>query len=165
MINNQIAQHAEIIRKGELAENSLLGMIAGKSNKGKTDNRLAKHFPIPEGTQWKDITIELVSNESIRVKVNGEVERYIGFDIGFTDHRRKDMLNKQWDLLVLLAENGGAITWDSSGHKRTTSKQIQELNKILRQFFNLQENPIAPYNKKDGWVAKFVITDKSSGKL
>ena len=164
VITSQISKHSDEIRKGRIPPNSLLGMIVGKRGHRKLGNGPPKLFPTPPGTQWKDIQIDMVSRESLVARVGGITKRFHGFDMGFRDGRRVDMLNKQWDLLETLAMNNGTLNWDAKGFKRPTQKRIEELNKVLRYFFGLTDNPIAPYKKKVGWVAKFQIFDKMSGK-
>ena len=164
VVNSQISENSDDIRKGRIPTNSLLGMIVGKPGTRKPAKGQSKFFPTPTGTQWKDIRIDMVSRESLVVRVGGITKRFHGFDMGFRDRRRVDMLNKQWDLLETLAMNNGTLNWDAKGFKRPTQKRIEELNKLLRYFFGLPDNPIAPYKKLVGWVAKFQIFDKTSDK-
>jgi hypothetical protein len=164
VVNSQISKHSDDIRKGRIPPNSLLGMIVGKPDSRKPAKGPLKYFPTPSGTHWKDIQIDMVSRDSLVVRVGSITKRFHSFDMGFRDHRRVDMLNKQWDLLETLAMNRGTLNWEAEGFKRPTQKRIEELNKLLRYFFGLPDNPIAPYKKGVGWVAKFQIFDKTSGK-
>ncbi len=164
VINKQIKAHADEIRTGEVSPNALLGMIIGKSGIKKTDKRPAKFFPTPEDTAWEDIQIELVSNDSIRVKVGNITMRYSGFEIGFTDNRKRDLLDRQWEILRLFAEKNGELSKRTFEFLPKMQKSIQSLNSKLRSFFGLNSNPINRYNKETGWTAKFKISDKTSGK-
>lgn len=164
VINDQIRLHADSLRKGSIPPYSLLGMIVGKRHSKKPSGGPTKLFPTPLGTKWEDIQIDMVSRDSLVVRVGNVTKRYHGFDMGFRDHRRVDMLNKQWKMLETLAENEGALDWEAEGFRRPTQKRIEVLSKLLRLFFGLHDNPIAPYKKGIGWVAKFQISDKTSGK-
>jgi hypothetical protein len=137
-------------------------MIVGKPGAQKQPGKPTMRFPTPPGTKWQDIQIEIVSKDSIRVRVAKITKTYSAFHIGFTDHRRGDMLNKQWDLLETFAVNDGTLDWDDTkGFKRPTSKRIETLNKLFRLLFGISSNPILPYEKGVGWVAKFQISDSS----
>lgn len=164
VVNSQISKHSDDIRKGRISPHSLLGMIVGKSDSRNSTKGSSKFFPTPTGTQWTDIQIDMVSRDSLVVRVGSITKRFHGFDIGFRDNRQVDMLNKQWDLLETFAMNRGTLDWEAKGFKRPTQKRIEELNKLLRYFFGLPDNPIAPYKKRVGWVARFQICDKTSGK-
>lgn len=164
VISNQIKQHADVIRRGQIPANSLLGMIVGKSETGKRTTVPLKFFPTPDGTCWEGIQIDMVSRDSLVVRARNITRRYHGFDLGFRDARRVDMLNKQWELLEVLAQNGGTLNWQSVGSQKGLQKRVEELNKLLRAFFGLPDNPIERYKKRIGWVARFQILDKSYGK-
>ena len=164
VINVHIKRHADGIRKGQIPPNSLLGMIVSKPSTEKRGLRPPMVFPTPDGTCWKDVQIEMVSRESLVVRLGNTTKRYHGFDMGFRDNRQVDMLNKQWDLLEAFAVNSGTLDWEAKGFKRPTQKRIEELNKLLCRFFRLTDNPIAPYKKKVGWVTKFQIIDSTFGK-
>lgn len=164
VINSQIRKQADRIRTGQIPQSSLLGMILGKSGLKKQNKNPTKFFPTPEGTQWKDVNIELVSNDSIRVKVGNIIKRFSGFNIGFTDERKGDLLDHQWELLMLFAEKNGEISTKTIGYKPNLQKPIQTLNRRLRILFGIMSNPIKRYSSKSGWTTKFKISDKSAGK-
>ena len=124
----------------------------------------AEVFPTPEGTQWKDIRIEIVSRDSARIKVGSVTLTYTAFDMGFRDGRQRDLLNKQWDLLLIFAEYNGVLSWASPKAKTGLYKRVQILKATLCQFFQLADPPIKNYKKGVGYVAMFRITDLSCGK-
>ncbi len=165
VIRKQIELNAELIRTGELPPKSLLDMIVSKPGPKRSKAGSTVRFPTPEGMCWEEVEIDLVSRDSLVVRVGDTKKRYHGFDMGFRDGRRVDMLNRQWELLETLAENRGVLDWQSTGLKRPTQKRVEELNKTLKSFFGMNDNPMHPYEKGTGWVAKFQITDKSFGKM
>ncbi|MEE8577506.1 MAG: hypothetical protein V3T31_09650, partial [candidate division Zixibacteria bacterium] len=164
VIRDQIKAHADLIRKSKVVANSLLGMIVGKRGAEKLMAGPLKVFPTPDGATWEDIQIELVSRDSLTVRVGKVTKQYHGFDLGFRDNRKVDRFTKQWELLEVFAQNHGTFNWQSEGSERSMQKRIEGLNKLLRAFFQLPNNPIAPYKKQVGWVAKFKIFDSSYGK-
>ena len=162
VIKSQIELNSDAIRKREIPSDSLLGMIIGKRGEKTKPGKPTMRFSTPPGTRWEDVSIEIMSKDSIRVKVGKITKRYSAFDIGFTDHRRGDMLNKQWNLLETFAVNDGILNWDDTkGLKRPTQKRIETLNKLFRLLFGIDSNPIRPYKKGVGWVARCHISDSS----
>jgi hypothetical protein len=164
VIRDQIKVHADLIRKGQIPINSLLGMIVGKRGAEKRTAEPLMVFPTPDGATWEDIQIKLVSRDSLTVRAGKVTKQYHGFDLGFRDRRKVDRLNQQWELLETFAQNDGILNWQSVGSQRGTQKRVEALNKLLRAFFRLPDNPIKRYKKKVGWVAKFQIFDNSFGK-
>jgi len=164
VINRQIEKQVDNIRTGQIHPNTLLGMIIGNIKPNKEDKIPSKYFPTPEGTPWENIEIEVISNDSIRVRVGDIIKRYSGFDIGFTDERKGDLLDHQWGLLQLFAEKNGEVSTHTIGYKSDLKKPIQTLNRRLRLFFQMNSNPINRYSRESGWTTKFKISDKSYGK-
>lgn len=164
VINDQIRNNADDIRTGRISSSSLLGMISGQSGSKKKVSRPPIRFPTPPGIGWGDISIDLVSEDSVRICIAGITKRYTGFDMGFTDQRRGDMLDRQWELLRLFAEKDGEFSSRTVGFLPKFQKPIQTLNKKLRAFFRLDSNPINHYSKRFGWTTKFQISDKTYGK-
>ncbi len=164
VVRAQIESNAEMIRKRKIHPKSLLGIIVGESITGPTLKRATYRFPTPENTKWDQVIIEILSRDSLRVSVGRVSQKYVALDIGFRDKRKVDLPNKQWELLCQMAESGGVINWSSSSASHTVGKQIESLNRILREFFGLSDNPISRYRKQVGWAARFRIVDKSFGK-
>ena len=159
-------------------------MIVGSSSRiGPLESTISK-FPTPPGTTWNDIQIEIVSNDSLRVRVRGKTKRFAAIDIGFRDGRKRDLLNRQWDTLSDFARGSGVLSWSTcqkrpnleeddigkvalgwNNHPAThgTGKRVQNLRGILRAFFDLQDDPFHQYSSRTGWVSKFKISDLSYG--
>lgn len=163
VVDDQISQHSSEIRGKKIDPNSLLA-LAIKQPSGRLGKiTIPATFPTPEGTRWEDIKIELISNESVRISVRNITKRYTAIDMGFRDHRMGDLPDKQWKALKLLAYSNGELSWGSRDAEPGIQKHIQRLRKILNVFFGLDENPIKGYRKKEGYVTRFKIIDKSYG--
>lgn len=161
MIEKQIKEHAGIIRKGKLHPDSLLAILMEQPKKKKVSDTYQK-FPTPEGTKWENILIEIISRDSVKITANGVSQRYTALDMGFRDKRKGDLPNEQWDLLLSFAEQGGVFNWSSTRSRVNLYKSIQHLKRTLCSFFQIDEPPIKTYKKRQGYVAKFRISDLSS---
>lgn len=163
VIDSQIRANASTIRQGKVEPDSLLAMVVkqprGKKRKGGFDHT----FPTPEGATWKDVRIDLVSNDSVRISVLDKTERFAALDMGFRDKRKKDMLTQQWDLLIKFAESSGVLSWANPVEKTALYKDMQALRNILKSFLGIQDSPIKSYQKGIGYVAEFEIQDLRFG--
>ena len=162
VIKQQIVAHAESIRTREVKPKSLLDMLLTDC-RGKPSDSTLLRFPTPAGVGWSNVSIDVVSKDSIRVRAGEITKTYMGAQIGFLDKRRGDMLNGQWDLLTEFAETDGTLSWNHSSARRGKKKSVQALNLILKSFFGLSDNPIGHYRKDVGWVFRAKIRDCRGG--
>lgn len=160
VLTEQIRLRAATIADGKLDPDSILAMVGGFSRKRTSKPVRMQTFPTPPQTTWEDITIEIVSNDSARIKVKGITKIYVAAEMGFTDRRMGDMTNKQWRLLLIMAENHGQINWKTPQKKKVVYKAVQNLKSTLRDFFNISGDPIARYQYRIGYVANFQLTDR-----
>lgn len=163
VIEEQIMQHSKIIRRKQIDPNSLLAIIIKQPGLKSGKDEDLKKFPTPADTKWKDISIEIVSNDSVRIKLGSITEIYTAYDMGFRDHRKKNMLNKQWEVLMYFAECRGEFSWKSENAVPGIQKHVQLLRNALKTFFDLTDNPIEGYRKKMGYITKFKISDQRYG--
>jgi hypothetical protein len=110
------------------------------------------------------VHIEIISNDSARIRVRDITLTYTALDMGFRDRRKRDLSNKQWDLLKEFAEHNGVISWAFPKGKKSIYKKVQLLKRTLRGFFQLKGNPIGDYDKVVGYVTRFSIKDCRYGK-
>lgn len=164
VITQQIKANAENLAHRKLCSDSLLPMLIGKATTKKYLDSQIKRFPTPDGTTWDEIEIELVSDNSIRVRLGEMTKCFTGLEIGFKDWRKGDLPDMQWELLKIFAQKNGEISLRTISYEPGKHKPVQALNKKLRSFFGIDSNPINRYSKKSGWTTKFKISDKSAGK-
>ena len=119
-------------------------------------------FPIPDGTRWEDIKIQIVSNNSVRIKVNGKkTERRTFVEMGFKDGRRGDLPDSYWNFFIELARHNGQLKEWPQKTNSAVQKRIQIIGKRLQAIFGLKEKPIYRYNKRDGYITKFKMENVS----
>ena len=56
-------------------------------------------------------------------------------------NKRNDQPTKQWELLQLLAEHRGELTWSDFGADRKIEHRRQLLARQLREFFGIEGDP------------------------
>jgi hypothetical protein len=163
-VEKQIHDNAGMIADKRVPAKSLLAMLIRQPVRQPVSEHSVAEFPTPEGAKWEDVSIEIASNESARISVGDQSRVYTGFEMGFGDDRKHDMLNKQWELLVRFAEYDGVLSWASPKAEPGAYKRIQELKKSLGRFFGIRHEPIKRYKRGIGYVARFKIRDRSYGK-
>ncbi len=127
---------------------------APEQNIPSVKNRSSYHLPI--GSSWAKLTIKFFDGHTVKVSHSDLPTKTFDYkDMGFADNKTNNPNNK-WKLLQSMAENGGRIT--NAKYDRKFSRNIKyELNLGLKTFFNMTENPISNYTKKEGYVASFVL--------
>ena len=118
--------------------------------------------------RWSDLSVKLVSDDSIRIKINHErSQEYHYVKLGFDDKRRGlQTSNIRWKWIILLAKYDGCIRVGESEvldfEKRAkTEKGISILRNDLKSIFELNENPIVGA-KRSGvfeYTCAFTIND------
>jgi hypothetical protein len=126
--------------------------------------RVTANFPLPEGTKWRDVTLTIVSKDSVKISAAGVSKRFMFNDIGFADGRRRDMPDRRWDLLLTLAQQNGNFTWKSRIeplHRNRLQSAISEIRERLKQLTGLDEDPFEDYRACKAYRTKFAIRDAS----
>ncbi|MBR59543.1 MAG: hypothetical protein CMH54_16200 [Myxococcales bacterium] len=114
---------------------------------------------------WDQITIELVSNDSIRISGGGKSETYHYQKLGFNDGRKIDQPNRCWSVLQKLTEHG-EFSWETDIDQRTRNqakKAIQIIRKKLKEIIGIDEDPFENYRKVKAYKPKFKLVDKRYG--
>jgi len=107
--------------------------------------------------KWEGIDITFTSEERVQVRIGQELATYNYSELGFEDSR-SGKPNRAWALLMDLAESRGALNRKDSTEKNwpQVEKRIQEVRKILRERFGLNDNPLS-YVRDVGYCARFKI--------
>lgn len=129
-------------------------------------------FPTPEGTRWEDVTMQLVSNDSMRIAAQNVSERLTYAEMGFKDERKGDLPDKQWEALKKFAYKKGEISWDPGVQLTEEQLKIQSkiqsrvktIRKRLKDFMGIDNDPFYSYRAFKAYKTKFKIEDLSYGK-
>ncbi|MDI6733384.1 MAG: hypothetical protein QME51_04595 [Planctomycetota bacterium] len=140
----------------------LTGIITEKISKEKPSVKVFVTFPTPAGTKWGEITIQFVSNDSVKISVKGIApQRFTFAEMGFKDRRKGDLPNKLWEILKYLAKEKGSLSWDSDKAEPKLQQNISRLRRQLKRFFVLKDDPFLSYKQVGKWKTKFKIEDLS----
>jgi len=125
----------------------------------KRHNPLAK-FPTPPNTTWNMVSIQFVSEDSVKVSVKSIHRGYTFADMGFKDNRKYNSPNTQWEILRFLAKNKGELSWQK-GTAIYSKKEISRVRKRLRTFMGIDDDPFFRYRNIWCYRTKFRIGEKT----
>jgi hypothetical protein len=117
---------------------------------------VAGRFPTPTGSRWSDVEMRFSDTEKISVTIRDQRQVLTYAQLGLIDSR-SGKPSKQWELLQLFAREHGVMTWLSPGACRKNRKRRELLNKLLRQFFDIEGEPIKLTDDNQGWQCEFKI--------
>jgi hypothetical protein len=133
------------------------------------DSRLETPSPLgdadDEPIEWKDVIIEVASNDSVRVRVPKRKPKVYHYaDLNFIDRRKGDMPDTRWGVLLALLRNEGVITDDEVvreiGRSIDLKAAVREIRRRLRSALEIAGDPIEYSRKKGQYEAAFQAQDK-----
>ena len=156
-----------------LSSKNIDSEIEGKSDlKGKTYGRLSriKLFFDVEGLEWKDISLKLVSNSELIIKVKDEkAKRFNYSELGLNNIRNGNKPIRIWGTIKIISVLDGQISYDElrfkshseldGKNRKYIEKSVSELRKFLKNLTGINDDPFNPFNKKIGYQTKFRIRD------
>ncbi len=131
--------------------------LTSKPNMDVAITGLLEHI---EDLSWDEITITLISLDSIRITTRDFKQTYHFSELDMKDRRSSEKADSNWILLSLFAKKNGTVTYtdiDSTGKYSSPKKAIATLQSKLKQLFDLKDNPIEKYKSRVGYIAKFYI--------
>ena len=119
---------------------------------------------LPEKTSWEHIIMKFLNGNDVKITLrnNKNFNRVVSFsEMGFRN-KKNQRPNQQWNLLMLLAQRGGAIFWETKSNLRVkeinnlkTQKKL--LSKILKNIFQIEDDPFFPYTTEGGYKIKITL--------
>ncbi len=110
--------------------------------------RTRLRFPTPAGSCWDDVLIRIVSEKGAFIQVKDTNQPFNFIEMGFQDRRdpTSPKPDRRWRLLKALADHRGSTRKRSEITVRNwgiATKQVQELNKALKEIFGIEGRPIS----------------------
>ena len=118
-----------------------------QSQKGKSIVPLQ----LPSNTVWEDITIRFVDGHNVKISVKDKIIAKANYkEMGFEDSK-KLLPNKQWEILRLLAETGGELSWGKPYADDKVKKKKQLLSQALKAYFQIDQDPFLSYKQEKAY--------------
>lgn len=116
----------------------------------KSPSEIANELNITKSTKWEDVEIRFKNNYDVKITANNKSYDSDYEKMGFADKRKnKDTKTKEsWNLLLLFSVNNNIFPFSDLNiiKKVKQKKQKQELNKLLKAYFGIADDPIV-HNK------------------
>jgi hypothetical protein len=80
----------------------------------------------------------------------------------FTGNAGPEEVSRQWQLLHLLADHHGMLTWKSLDACRKNQKRKELLARDLKAFFRIEGEPIMLTEDSKGWQTRFHLQPNTS---
>lgn len=112
---------------------------------------------IPQGMKWGDVSITFISDEAVEIRVKDPLGVKNFIELGFKD-RRSNKPDRKWEILKLLAQNQGSISWKEKSASSKLKPHIKVLRRRLRDLFKMSDDPFFPYRQTNSYKAKFTIS-------
>ncbi len=144
------------------AKAELEKQVPNIDNSGRPKSKLPLvQFKTPPGTEWKkDVTIQFISNDELKIKVGTQLEEFHYSQLGFKKRSKKFPTKQSWGIFKILAERGELPIYPKDVKKSSLNKKaIQEINKILKGIIPITNdgNPIISHPKEGVYRAKFTL--------
>ncbi|HEX8974566.1 MAG TPA: hypothetical protein VF817_03715 [Patescibacteria group bacterium] len=133
--------------------------------------RIGMVIPIqlPDGTTWEHITVKFLNGNDVKITLlnHPEFSHQTSYnEMGFRNNKNQAP-NKQWELLLALAQNSGSIFWSSTSNlpqKMINNLKSQKmlLSKKLEAYFQLKDDPFFDYNTQDGYKIKMTLVPEKA---
>ena len=117
-------------------------------------------FLTPPGARWEEVTIRFITQHQVHIRVRGTAGTYEHTQMGMAN-KRNDQPTKQWELLQLLAEHRGELTWSDFGADRKIEHRRRLLARQLREFFGIEGDPFDKLPGGHGWRTLFTVIPES----
>jgi hypothetical protein len=137
--------------------------ISGAKSQKIIPNAKTTKLTVPPGTQWKDIKITLISDDTVRIKTPNLEERFNYSELALSDKRKSDSTTLLWELLKLFAKNNGLILSNDPDYDPKLLNSTKRLNKHLKELFGINDSIYqGQYKIERGYRTKIFFSDQTS---
>ncbi len=148
--------------ENSIQEKEIAISIDDKRNASKTKNKFP--YPVPAGTEWRQISMNVLKDEKVHIKLPSKEHTATYEEIGFGKHDGKPSV--LWAFFKILAMQNGEISIPDETVKVQYKKQKQQVSDILKNYFSMESDPFHPYKENNSYRTRFTlfsdtVTEKS----
>jgi len=129
----------------------------------KSDHTAVSPLIVPPGATWENLRITM-SEHALHVELKGKTEDRAFQEAGFEEKRRKQVPDRLWHVLQVLALLGGVLPFDDPNldqKARLNIKQyVSQLRKRLKALFPIEGDPFEPTGKTRKYRSRFKISSR-----
>lgn len=132
---------------------------SSSNDENKSNNNV---FDFPKDLRWEEIEIRFLGSEDVVIITRSKHTPTNCELMGFQDKKTKRP-DLQWKFLQILAEKGGAISWENNYDLTkkvfdTVKSKKKTIKKRLQYIFNISSDPFYPYKKEKAYRIKLKLT-------
>jgi hypothetical protein len=139
--------------ENSIQEKEIAISIDDKRNTSKTKNKFP--YPIPAGTEWRQVSMKVLANEKIQIKIPAKEHTATYEEMGFGKHDGKPSVI--WAFFKILAMQNGEISIADETAKVQYKKQKQQVSDILKNYFSMESDPFHPYKENNSYKTRFTL--------
>lgn len=139
--------------ENSIQEKEIAISIDDKRNTSKTKNKFP--YPIPAGTEWRQVSMKVLANEKIQIKIPAKEYTATYEEVGFGKHDGKPSV--LWAFFKILAMQNGEISIADETAKVQYKKQKQQVSDILKNYFSMESDPFHPYKENNSYKTRFAL--------
>lgn len=139
--------------ENSIQEKEIAISIDDKRNASKTKNKFP--YPIPAGTEWRQVSMKVLEDEKIHIKLPTKEHTATYEEMGFGKHDGKPSV--LWAFFKILAMQNGEISITDETAKVQYKKQKQQVSDILKNYFSMENDPFHPYKENSSYKTRFTL--------
>jgi len=119
---------------------------------------------VPAGTEWNQVFISFVNEQSVQIKVDGKIEHRSFDELGFSDTRKAEHPPTQlWVMFLQLAKMNGVMKFQDAAGSFSEPEKIKKWVSQLREklcavFPSISGDPFYPYRANQGYKIRLQLT-------
>ena len=138
-----------------------------RKDKEEQNEKRKAPFPCPPGTEWNEVWLTLVDEDTVRIETPGGKGRFTYHELGMKNKRGRnkegDDRTALWTTLKALCKCRGEISSDTPMHDRRPSRNMHDLNKHMQKLFGIEDSIfIDHYKRAKGYHTKVRLSDQTT---
>jgi hypothetical protein len=116
-------------------------------------------FAVPPEARWEDVRLTVRDHE-LEVEVLGRWRCFTFQEAGFEDRKRRDVPDRLWGFLTLVAQHGGVLPRPKTATERSATnlrKNVSRVSQQLQALLPLDGKPFRGPRQVHGYQARFRI--------
>lgn len=139
--------------QNSIQEKEIAISIDDKRNASKAKNKFP--YPVPAGTEWRQVSMKVLGDEKIHIKLPAKEHTATYEEMGFGKHDGKPSV--LWAFFKILAMQNGEISITDETAKVQYKKQKQQVSDILKNYFSMESDPFHPYKENNSYKTRFTL--------
>jgi hypothetical protein len=139
----------------------LIKVLEHKVSSEKLILKLRTHFKYELSLKWDEISITLISADTIEIKIGDTKKKFQYSELGFSDKRKGDHPIIAWVILLSFIKGQGAIQGNSANSIPKLEVKMKGFKSHMKDLFGINEPLVPHYKSGKGYKVMFKTYDKT----